>query len=103
MIARRSPTIMMPAMLTAISILAMTISSLSHLLLLGLCIAGMPNSTPQGMRQIQLWMLLIAAVGLAMLAVGVILLRTGHPWWCTTLSLGVAVVMWIVLLEGTKP
>ena len=38
----------------------------------------MPNSTPKQMRQIQLWMLLIAFVALTMIAVGVLLLRTGH-------------------------
>lgn len=90
-------------MSTLVAALAMVIASLSHLLLLGLCVAGMPNSTPQGMRQIQLWMLFIAAVGVGMLVVGVLLTRAGHPWWCAGLSLVVAVGMWIVLIEGTKP
>ena len=94
---------MMPAMALLLPIVAMVLSSLSHLLLLGLCFAGMPNSTPPQMRQIQLWMLLIAAVALVMLVVGILLLRAGHPRWCAGLSLGVAIAMWPVLLVGTRP
>jgi uncharacterized SAM-binding protein YcdF (DUF218 family) len=63
----------------------------------------MPNSTPRQMRQIQLWMLAIALVAAAMLLVGVLLLRGGHPWLCACASLGAAAAMWVVLLVGTTP
>jgi hypothetical protein len=86
-----------------IPITAMVVASLSHLLLLGLCIAGMPNSTPRQMREIQLWMLLIAVVAVAMVVVGMLLLRSGHPWLCAFASIGVAVGMWVLLFVATTP
>ena len=90
-------------MALAISILAMVLATLSHLMLLGLCLFGMANTTREQMRQIQLWMLLVGVVAVAMIAVGVLLLRSGHPWWNAGASIAVAVAMWVVLVKGTTP
>ena len=94
---------MMALMKLVIPILAMALATLAHLMLLGLCVFGMANSTPKQMRQIQLWMLLVAAVAIATIVGGVFLIRSGHPWICAVASLVAAVVTWIVLIEGTKP
>lgn len=84
-------------MTTAVAVLALVISGLGHLLLIGLCFAGMPNSDARQMRQIQLWMLAIAALAVVTIVGGALLVRGGHPWWCAGVALASPVAMFVVL------
>ena len=86
-------------MANALAVLSLVIAGVGHLLLIGLCFAGMPNSTPQQMRHIQLWMLGIAVVAVATIVGGVLLVRAGHPWWCAGVALASPIAMFIALFN----
>lgn len=88
-------------MATALAVIALVISGLGHLLLLGLCVAGMPNSSAAQMRQIQMWMLLIAAIAILTIVGGALLIRGGHPWWCAGVALVSPVAMFVALYNLT--
>jgi hypothetical protein len=87
----------------AISIIGIVLGAFGHLVLLGLCVAGMPNSDAKQMAQIKLWMLAIAVVGIAVAAAGVWLHRAGYPGWCAAVNLASPVVMFVVVLKMTSP
>lgn len=80
-----------------LAVVCLVIAGLGHLLLLGLCVAGMPNSTPAQMRYIQMWMLGIALVAVVTIVIGALLVRGGHPWWCVSLALVSPVAMFVAL------
>lgn len=87
----------------AFTIVSIVLGGLGHLLLLGLCVAGMPNSSPQQMAQIKLWMLGIAIAALVVAAAGVLLYRIGYPWLGTALNLASPVVLTVVLFKVSTP
>jgi Co/Zn/Cd efflux system component len=90
-------------MVNVVAILSMIGGGLGYLFLLGLCVAGVPNSTERQMREIHLWMLAIAVVGILVTAVCVTLFRTNHPWWCTGVALLTPIVLFSVMLWATTP
>jgi hypothetical protein len=87
----------------ALTIIAVLLGGLGHLLLLGLCVFGMANSSPQQMTQIKLWMLAVAIVALVVGAAGVLLYRLGHPAWGIVLNLASPPVMLGIMLKATTP
>ena len=64
-----------------------------------LCFAGMANSNAQQMRQIQLWMLAVGVLAVATIAVGALLIRGGHPWWCASIALASPVAMFVAMMN----
>jgi hypothetical protein len=90
-------------MWTIITILAIVIGVVGHLFLIGLCFAGMPNSAPRQMAEIKRWMSVVGAVAVVVAGAGIGLLRAGHPLWGAALNIVSPVVMFVVLLTGSKP
>jgi hypothetical protein len=86
-----------------ITILGIALGAMGHLMLLVLCLAGMPNSSEKQLAQIRLWMLGIMAVGLAVAGIGIWLHRTGHPGWAAAINLASPVVLTVVLLKVSTP
>ena len=86
-----------------ISILSIVAGGLGHLLLIGLCFAGMPNSSEKQMREIKGWMALIGVIALISTATGVWLLRGGQPWWAAVIAITTPIAMFIVLMNVTSP
>lgn len=94
---RRGATGRLRGMATALAVIALAVSGIGHLLLVGLCVAGMPNSSPAQMRHIQMWMVLIAAIAILTIVAGALLIRGGHPWWCVGIALVSPVAMFVAL------
>jgi len=87
----------------AISIVGIVLGAFGHLLLLGLCVAGMPNSSAKQMAQIKLWMLAIAVIGIVVAAAGVGLHRAGYPGWGAAVNVLSPVVLFVVMLKLSSP
>ena len=87
----------------AVTLIGIVFGALGHLLLIGLCFAGMPNSSDKQMAQIKLWMVAIALIGLAVAGIGVWLHRLGHPGWAAAVNLASPVLLFVVLLKVSTP
>jgi hypothetical protein len=64
----------------AIAVLALVAGAISSLMLLTMCMAGGANSTPEQIRAIKMWMLVITIVGLLTFGGGIWLTAAGRPW-----------------------
>lgn len=65
---------------TTVAVLALVAGAMSSLMLLTMCLAGGANSTPEQIRTIKMWMLVITVVGLLTFIGGIWLTASGRPW-----------------------
>jgi hypothetical protein len=82
-----------------IAITAMVVGMLGHLLLLGLCFAGMPNASEKMLAQIKGWMVLIAVCAVFALAASIWLYTSNHLWLSVAVSLATPTVLFMALLK----
>ena len=79
-------------------ILAMVCTVLATLTALVFCMAGGANSTPAQIRALKIWMVVISLLGVAGVAVGIILIRAGQPGWASLAAIAPTVIFAIILL-----
>ena len=68
------------------------------LMALVFCMAGGANSTPEQIRAIKIWMVVIALIGVAGVVVGILLIRAGQPGWASLAAFAPTVIFGTILL-----
>ena len=85
-------------MSTVFAIGAMVVGALATLMMLTLCVAGAPNSSPEQLRTIKLWMLAIAIVGVLTLGGGIWLAISGKAWMAAAISALPALSIFVLMV-----
>lgn len=79
-------------------ILAIGCTVLATLMALVFCMAGGANSTPEQIRALKIWMVVIALLGVAGVVVGILLIRAGQTGWASVAAIAPTVIFGIILL-----
>ncbi len=79
-------------------ILAMACTVMATLTGLVFCMAGGANSTPEQLRAIKIWMVVIALLGVAGVVVGILLIRAGQTGWASVAAITPTFIFGIILL-----
>ena len=79
-------------------ILAIGCTVLATLMALVVCMAGGANSTPEQIRALKIWMVVIALLGVAGVVVGILLIRAGQTGWASVAAIAPTVIFGIILL-----
>ncbi len=78
-------------------ILAMACTVLATAMAVVFCLGMGANAKPPEIRALKLWMAGLTLLGIAGIAVGIVLLRAGQPGWATVASLAPTVLFGLIL------
>ena len=78
-------------------VFAMICTVLATVTALVFCMAMGANSTPEQLRVLKLWMAGLSVLGLAGVAVGLLLIRLGQPGWASVAAIAPTVIYGVLL------